>query len=55
MTEPTFVIKKRSRPQQRVREVSTEREEEETPTPEDEEEANLPYVIFSTFCYALSK
>lgn len=48
MTEPTFVIKKRSRPQ-RVREISIEREEEETPTPENEEEANLPYVVYLLF------
>lgn len=45
MTEPALVIKKRSRPQQRIRQVSIEREEEETPTPEnEEEEANLPCV-----------
>jgi hypothetical protein len=44
MAESTPRIKKRSRPQARVRDISVEREEETDLTPEDEEEAGLPYV-----------
>ncbi|KAJ3572272.1 hypothetical protein NP233_g3192 [Leucocoprinus birnbaumii] len=42
MAEAPPIIKRRSRPQQRVREISIEREEESEPTPENDEEAGLP-------------
>jgi len=38
------MIRKRSRPQPRIRKVSLEKEEVVEPTPENEEEAGLPYV-----------
>lgn len=45
MAEPAPIIKKRSRPQARVRQASIERDDEEELMPENEEEAGLPYVL----------
>ena len=45
MAELAPMIRKRSRPQPRIRKVSLEKEEVAEPTPENEAEAGLPYVL----------
>lgn len=47
-SKPERMIKKRTRPQPRVRELSLEADEEDA-VPENEEEAGLPYVVSHVF------
>jgi hypothetical protein len=42
------MIKKRTRPQPRIRETSPEKDEE---PPSDNDEANLPFVLFSVIFF----